>query len=135
MRNITIFFQHIYIINFFIFLFPFLNTYFNTKISNFVCQYPQNNSKHSDVFFVICNPLAIDFFSFSLKRSVLKSCVVIYKNLVWWFLDKRKNPWITKGFMRMVGLEPTRGRPRKILSLVRLPFRHIRSCLTFRQAT
>ena len=31
--------------------------------------------------------------------------------------------------MRMVGLEPTRGRPRKILSLVRLPFRHIRkSC-------
>lgn len=26
----------------------------------------------------------------------------------------------------MVGLEPTRGRPRKILSLVRLPFRHIR---------
>lgn len=28
--------------------------------------------------------------------------------------------------MRMVGLEPTRGRPRKILSLVRLPFRHIR---------
>lgn len=30
-------------------------------------------------------------------------------------------------FMRMVGLEPTRGRPRKILSLVRLPFRHIRS--------
>jgi hypothetical protein len=29
--------------------------------------------------------------------------------------------------MRMVGLEPTRGCPRKILSLVRLPFRHIRS--------
>lgn len=29
--------------------------------------------------------------------------------------------------MRMVGLEPTRGHPRKILSLVRLPFRHIRS--------
>ena len=29
--------------------------------------------------------------------------------------------------LRMVGLEPTRGRPRKILSLVRLPFRHIRS--------
>lgn len=29
-------------------------------------------------------------------------------------------------FMRMVGLEPTRGCPRKILSLVRLPFRHIR---------
>lgn len=28
--------------------------------------------------------------------------------------------------MRMVGLEPTRGCPRKILSLVRLPFRHIR---------
>ena len=28
--------------------------------------------------------------------------------------------------MRMVGLEPTRGHPRKILSLVRLPFRHIR---------
>ena len=29
----------------------------------------------------------------------------------------------------MVGLEPTRGHPRKILSLVRLPFRHIRkSC-------
>ena len=26
----------------------------------------------------------------------------------------------------MVGLEPTRGHPRKILSLVRLPFRHIR---------
>lgn len=34
--------------------------------------------------------------------------------------------------MRMVGLEPTRGRPRKILSLVRLPFRHIRMCLTRR---
>ena len=32
--------------------------------------------------------------------------------------------------MRMVGLEPTRGRPRKILSLVRLPFRHIRSRLS-----
>lgn len=30
--------------------------------------------------------------------------------------------------LRMVGLEPTRGRPRKILSLVRLPFRHIRMC-------
>lgn len=30
--------------------------------------------------------------------------------------------------LRMVGLEPTRGRPRKILSLVRLPFRHIRRC-------
>lgn len=30
--------------------------------------------------------------------------------------------------LRMVGLEPTRGRPRKILSLVRLPFRHIRKC-------
>ncbi len=29
--------------------------------------------------------------------------------------------------LRMVGLEPTRGHPRKILSLVRLPFRHIRS--------
>ena len=29
--------------------------------------------------------------------------------------------------LRMVGLEPTRGCPRKILSLVRLPFRHIRS--------
>ena len=29
-------------------------------------------------------------------------------------------------FVRMVGLEPTRGHPRKILSLVRLPFRHIR---------
>lgn len=28
----------------------------------------------------------------------------------------------------MVGLEPTRGHPRKILSLVRLPFRHIRRC-------
>ncbi len=28
--------------------------------------------------------------------------------------------------VRMVGLEPTRGHPRKILSLVRLPFRHIR---------
>ena len=26
----------------------------------------------------------------------------------------------------MVGLEPTRSHPRKILSLVRLPFRHIR---------
>lgn len=28
--------------------------------------------------------------------------------------------------MQVVGLEPTRGCPRKILSLVRLPFRHIR---------
>lgn len=34
--------------------------------------------------------------------------------------------------MRMVGLEPTRGHPRKILSLVRLPFRHIRMCPTRR---
>ena len=31
----------------------------------------------------------------------------------------------------MVGLEPTRGHPRKILSLVRLPFRHIRMCEMF----
>lgn len=31
--------------------------------------------------------------------------------------------------MQVVGLEPTRGCPRKILSLVRLPFRHIRLCL------
>ena len=29
--------------------------------------------------------------------------------------------------MQVVGLEPTRGCPRKILSLVRLPFRH--TCL------
>ena len=29
-------------------------------------------------------------------------------------------------FMRMVGLEPTQGCPRQILSLMRLPFRHIR---------
>ena len=28
--------------------------------------------------------------------------------------------------MRMEGLEPSRGHPRQILSLVRLPFRHIR---------
>ena len=28
--------------------------------------------------------------------------------------------------MRMEGLEPSRGYPRQILSLVRLPFRHIR---------
>ena len=28
--------------------------------------------------------------------------------------------------LRIVGLEPTRGHPREILSLVRLPFRHIR---------
>lgn len=34
-------------------------------------------------------------------------------------------------FVRMVGLEPTRGHPRKILSLVRLPFRHIRMCEMF----
>ena len=29
--------------------------------------------------------------------------------------------------MRMAGLEPARGRPRQILSLMRLPFRHIRN--------
>ena len=34
-----------------------------------------------------------------------------------------QNPFL----MRMVGLEPTRSHLRKILSLVRLPFRHIRS--------
>ena len=34
--------------------------------------------------------------------------------------------------MQMVGLEPTRGRPYKILSLVRLPFRHIRMSFTRR---
>ncbi len=28
--------------------------------------------------------------------------------------------------VRMEGLEPSRGRPRQILSLMRLPFRHIR---------
>ena len=28
--------------------------------------------------------------------------------------------------MRMEGLEPSRGHPRQILSLMRLPFRHIR---------
>ncbi len=32
--------------------------------------------------------------------------------------------------MRMVGLEPTRDCSRKILSLVRLPFRHIRIAFT-----
>ncbi len=31
--------------------------------------------------------------------------------------------------MRMMGLEPIRSHLRKILSLVRLPFRHIRLCL------
>lgn len=36
-----------------------------------------------------------------------------------------QNPFL----MRMVGLEPTRSHLRKILSLVRLPFRHIRLCL------
>lgn len=33
--------------------------------------------------------------------------------------------------MRIVGLEPTRSHLRKILSLVRLPFRHIRMCEMF----
>ena len=32
--------------------------------------------------------------------------------------------------LRIVGLEPTRSHPRKILSLVRLPFRHIRIFVT-----
>ena len=32
--------------------------------------------------------------------------------------------------LRIVGLEPTRSHPRKILSLVRLPFRHIRILVT-----
>ena len=37
----------------------------------------------------------------------------------------------TQGFfkLRMMGLEPIRSHLRKILSLVRLPFRHIRLCL------
>ena len=47
-----------------------------------------------------------------------------------------QTPRFSKGFscffcLRMVGLEPTRGRPRKILSLVRLPFRHIRLSQSF----
>ena len=33
--------------------------------------------------------------------------------------------------MRMAGLEPARSHLRKILSLVRLPFRHIRMCEMF----
>ena len=33
-------------------------------------------------------------------------------------------------YLRIVGLEPTRSHPRKILSLVRLPFRHIRIFIT-----
>ena len=37
-----------------------------------------------------------------------------------------QNPFL----MRMVGLEPTRSHLRKILSLVRLPFRHIRILVT-----
>ena len=32
-------------------------------------------------------------------------------------------------FMQEMGLEPTRGRPRQILSLMRLPFRH--SCESY----
>ena len=31
----------------------------------------------------------------------------------------------------MAGLEPARGRPRQILSLMRLPFRHISRVLTY----
>ncbi len=31
--------------------------------------------------------------------------------------------------LRMAGLEPARSRPRQILSLMRLPFRHIRTVL------
>ena len=43
------------------------------------------------------------------------------------FINKKRTLEHTKVlFVRMVGLEPTRGHPRKILSLVRLPFRHIR---------
>ena len=38
-----------------------------------------------------------------------------------------QNPFL----MRMVGLEPTRSHLRKILSLVRLPFRHIRIMASF----
>ena len=33
-------------------------------------------------------------------------------------------------YMQEMGLEPTRSHPRKILSLVRLPFRHIRILVT-----
>ena len=48
------------------------------------------------------------------------------------FINKKRTLEHTKVlFVRMVGLEPTRGHPRKILSLVRLPFRHIRMCEMF----
>ena len=48
------------------------------------------------------------------------------------FINKKRTLVHTKVlFVRMVGLEPTRGHPRKILSLVRLPFRHIRMCEMF----
>lgn len=40
--------------------------------------------------------------------------------------ETNQSGFVSRLLMRMVGLEPTRGHPRKILSLVRLPFRHIR---------
>ena len=51
-----------------------------------------------------------------------------------YFINKHKKRTLVHTkvlFVRMVGLEPTRGHPRKILSLVRLPFRHIRMCEMF----
>lgn len=52
-----------------------------------------------------------------IEGRITAKCYIIQKTL-----------HLARFFMRMVGLEPTRGHPRKILSLVRLPFRHIRKC-------
>ena len=43
---------------------------------------------------------------------------------------KRPYSFIRIRSMRMEGLEPSRGHPRQILSLMRLPFRHIRVCVS-----
>ena len=58
----------------------------------------------------------------------------MYLGYIYQYIKNPRKHWISydfhcfRGFslMRMVGLEPTRGRPRQILSLMRLPFRHIR---------
>ena len=70
-----------------------------------------------------------------LEEQHLAQCLKIIQQNIHLYEDKesqyKKSPSVlpeTQGFfkLRMMGLEPIRSHLRKILSLVRLPFRHIR---------
>ena len=85
---------------------------------------------------------AVLFYSELFRTTVQKQWIVVLARkkhcfctvvlIVTLFINKKRTLVHTKVlFVRMVGLEPTRGHPRKILSLVRLPFRHIRMCEMF----